>query len=87
VLTLTLLLKSLTDVHLQSGEGSSPTSNPVADGRAPMDGRDQSKESKHVRLPQAGLGLEGLDDAIPPFLKISWDFGVVGHKLPVSTRR
>jgi hypothetical protein len=33
----------------------------MADERAPMDGRDQSKESKHVTLPKAGLGLEGLN--------------------------
>lgn len=50
----------------------------MADGRAPLDGRDQSKEGKHVRLPQAGLGLEGLDDAIPPFFFLNF-FKFLGH--------
>lgn len=32
----------------------------MEDGRASMDGRDQSEEGEHVTFPEAGLGLEGL---------------------------
>lgn len=61
-----ILCSMAANVWPQPRKGSTATSVPLADARAPMDGGNTDEEGQHVAFLEAGVGLEGLDDHAHP---------------------